>query len=360
MTTKEKIQLFVPPIYFLIKRKIKYGIDIDYKSPSDKQQLYRFIRDLHVQFHLPLTDIHALSKDLTGLHTVSMETNDDVVNYYGGWYILQEYANRPYYQFPPKKLTIQHGITYEMLNCELMHADYFNLVWSDEVIKMHRNYTNNPNIYAIGAPFFYSNSILPKEEIAAERKRLGRNVLAFPMHSTYNINKNYNPMHFIDALHQLEKSFDSVRVCVYWKDVQRGTAKIYQDAGFECVCCGHIADQAFHKRQRALLEIASATVSNAIGSHVGYSVYMGKPHWLIPDKFELIDVYGFEGSEEMEMVKSSANYKEIYNAFLDNSNFEITEEQRQVVDKYWGTSCIKTRNEILVLIEQAYELLGER
>lgn len=356
MTTKEWIQTFIPPIYFLIKRKIKYGIEMGYKSPSDKQQLYDFTRKLNQHYNIPLTDISELSKEVLGLHSLAMPMNDDVVNYYGSWYAMQAYAGYPFFNLPPKKLTIQHGITYEMLNCELKHADYFNLVWSEEVVNMHRKYTDNPHIYAVGAPFYYASSILSEMEIQEERKRLGRNVLAFPMHSTYNINKEYDPQSFLRLLNQLKSSFDTVRVCVYWKDVQRGTAKVYQDAGFECVCSGHIADQAFHKRQRALLEIADATVSNAIGSHVGYSTFMNKPHWLVPDEFELVDIRENEGTEEMDMTKTSPNYKEIYTAFLDNPEFKITEEQRRVVDKYWGTSCVKSPEEMRTLIEKAYEI----
>ena len=353
---KEKIQLFIPPIYFLLKRKIKYGIEMGYKSPSDKQQFFDYIRELNQCYNIPMTDIIELSKEVLGLHSLTMPKNDEIVNYYGSWFTMQGYAGYPYFNLPPKKLTIQHGITYEMLNCELKHAEYFNLVWSDEVVKMHRKYTDNPHIYAVGSPFFYASSILSEMEIQKERKRLGRNVLAFPMHSTDNINKEYDSQSFLRLLNQLKSSFDTVRVCVYWKDVQRGTAKVYQEAGFECVCCGHIADQAFHKRQRALLEIADATVSNAIGSHVGYSVYMGKPHWLIPDKFELVDVNGYEGAEEMDMTRTSFNYKEIYTAFLNNPEFTITEEQRRVVDKYWGTSCVKSPEEIRAIIEKAYEI----
>ncbi len=356
MTIKEKIQLFVPPIYFLIKRKIKYGIDIGYKSPSDKQQFYNLFREVNKRYHMPLSAIFPLSQDLSGLDSLSSPNNDGVVNYYGSWLTLCEYADFPYFNLPPEKLTIQHGITYEMLNCEMMHKDYYNLVWSDEVIKMHRKHTGNPYLFAIGSPFFYAKSILSGDVLAKEKKRLGRNLLAFPMHSTSNINKEYDPTLFIEHLHQMKKHFDTVRVCIYWRDVQRGTAQLYQDAGFECVCCGHIADQAFLKRQRALIEIADATTSNALGSHIGYSVYLNKPHWLVPDDFKLVDIYLNEGAEEMEMVSTSSNYREIYNVFLNNPDFVITEEQKKIVDKYWGTSCIKTPDEIRTLINQAYEL----
>lgn len=352
MTIKEKIKLFVPPILFRIKGKLKHGGPIFWESIPDKDAIVGYLNCLNDRFTIPMQDIDRLSTEISGISSISRE--DRIVNFYGSLYTLQKYAQIPFVNLPPIGLTVQHGITYELLNCEMHQKELVNLLWSKYIVEMHKNVTNNHNLYAIGAPFFYAESILNKEEILAEKRRLGHNLLAFPMHSTANIEKNYNPQKFLSILESEKKKFENVRVCLYWRDIQRGTAQIYRDAGYECVCCGHIYDQAFLMRQKALFEIADATISNAIGSHVGYSVFTKTPHNLVPDKFELKDIYLEEGAEEMEMVRTSQNYKEIYDAFCNNYDYQITDKHCEIVDKYWGVSDMKTPSELRRLIMQFY------
>lgn len=354
MTTKQKLQLFVPPILFRLKSRLKYGSKIFGDKVSYEDAFKDYCVELNKRHELPMTSIGDLSKNIEDYQFATLSNGDGIVNYYGNFYVLSKYAGIPFFTIPPQSMTIQHGITYELLNCEMMHKEYINFVWSDYIKSLHGKVTTNQSIFAIGAPFMYAQSILSSDQIAAEKKRLGRNLLAFPMHSTSNIDKNYDPTNFLDVLEQEKHRFDSVRVCLYWKDIQRGTSKIFSDAGFECVCCGHIFDQSFLERQKALFEISDATISNAIGSHVGYSILMDTPHRLVPDNFKLVDKCLDEGAEEMNMINTSKNYQEIYDAFLDNDMYIITENQRQIVDKYWGISSKMTPRQLRELINKFY------
>ena len=356
MTTKQILQLFLPPIYYRLKAKIKYGKPIFGVELNQEEKLCTSLRDINARKGLSLSDLEELTQEPLYGGSILMSLGPVIEpNYYGGFQILQKYAGISYWNFSPQKLSIQHGYICEMFDWE-KKLDNVNFVWSEEVKRMYAEHTDNPNITAIGAPFFYASSILSEEEINKEKKRLGKNLLAFPTHSTYYADVEYNAAPFIKLLKEQQKKFDSVRVCVYWRDYQRGLAKPYIDAGFECVCCGHIRDPFFLERQRALFEIADATMSNALGSYIGYSIYLDKPHWLVPDKFELNDHVGDEGKREVEVWDSSPKYAELRKPFLHNSDYIITEEQRQIVDKYWGVSSLKTPEEILNLIEEAYEL----
>ena len=133
-------------------------------------------------------------------------------------------------------------------------------------------------------------------------------------------------------------------------------AKHFEEAGFECVCCGHLFDLLFLQRLRSLIEIADATISNGVGSHIGYCVYLNKPHFLVPNEFKLIDVQGNEGEEEMLCKEKSKNYWDIYNAFSNNDDYYITDNQRQIVDRLWGISDMKKASDLQLLIETCYLL----
>ena len=180
------------------------------------------------------------------------------------------------------------------------------------------------------------------------------------MHSTHFTDISYDSKNFINILKSQQKLFDNVRVCLYWKDIQKGIDKVYRDGGFECVCCGHMFDIFFLSRLKSLLEIADATISNGVGSHIGYSVFMNKPHYFVPDEYLVNDIVGNEGKEEKDMKQHSQNYKEIYYGFIDNNNYMITDSHKKIVDKFWGISNIRRPDSIRNILESCYTHLENR
>lgn len=307
---------------------------------------YGYLNEVNHRSVLLPSDIHDLSKDIDFSKFASIGLSSIEPNYYGAYYTLQRYAELGVdNNISPKGLNIQHGILYEARSDVKSERNLVKLVWSQHAKKMHDENSHNYLNIPIGAPFFYSRSLYNDEFIKEEKKRLGRNLLAFPMHSTHFINTEYDSSKFIEVLKKERERFDSVRVCLYWKDILRGGHKEYVDAGVECVCCGHIFDLMFLSRQRSLFEIADATISNRVGSHIGYSLFLNKPHRLVPDDFELVDIKYSEGQEEQKIMEESVNYNDINDVFMMD-DYKITERQREVVDRLWGVSDIKSPKEI--------------
>ena len=355
MSIRTIVKMVTPPILILLWRKVVSRKQVKEHAPiMEKITAYNFIIDLNRRSNLPLQSLDALSEDYSFEDIKSISSDNDEPNYYGSFWVLQRYAGFSLMNLPPRDFSVQHGIIYEMMEWMYNKRDLRNFVWSDKVADMFREQMGAVRVYAVGAPFLYAESILSETEIANERKRLGRNLLAFPMHSTHYIKKEYDPSPFLKTLESQKSRFDTVRVCLYWKDIQNGMTSIYRNAGFECVCCGHMFDQYFLSRQKSLLEIADATISNAVGSHIGYSISMGKPHCLKLDEFELHDLEGNEGAEEMALIKRSKNYNDIVEAFKDNESYVIFESQRRIVDEYWGTSCKMPKEKLNELLRDLY------
>lgn len=354
MTIKEFLRLFTPPMYYIIRdRLLGNASPVNEETISYEEIDKQYTLALVDRCKLPFQDIYGLSKDIPldwmgVLYSESMEST-----FYGSFQTLMSYCDLDFIKTPPPNFAIQHGYVFEMSGWEKSKLEKINLVWSRELKRLYNEYTDNSRIYPVGAPFFYADSILKDSEIVSEKKRLGKNLLAFPMHSSHFVDTNYDPKNFINVLKEQQNIFDSVRVCLYWKDVIRGRGNIFQENGFECVCCGHIFDVNFLRRQRALFEIADATISNGVGSHIGYSLYMNKPHWLIPDSFEYVDLNGTDG-EELYSIVSKKNYIDVHDAFIGNSNYVITDEQRNIVDKFWGISNKKSPEELRKLIIKLY------
>lgn len=208
------------------------------------------------------------------------------------------------------------------------------------------------DVLVVGPYLAYTEGLLSKQEIEKERKRLGRNLLVFPMHSTHWIDVDYNIDNFITKIKALGKDFDSIRICMYWKDIQRGSYKPYQKAGFEIVCAGHIYEQNFIPRLKSIIQIADFTMSNQVGSQVGFSVYLNKPHYLIEDEFEHTDhLEALKSDTADRKIKgeNGKNMEAIYSAFSVFSD-TITDSQREIVDKFWGISEIKAKDDLRELL----------
>ncbi len=145
---------------------------------------------------------------------------------------------------------------------------------------------------------------------------------------------------------------------MYWKDVNTGHAKNYIEHGFECVTAGHIYDPLFLSRLKSIIEVSTITMSNALGTHLGYCVFMNKPHFIVEDKIEYKsdnkESLIFE-SEILDKYLEDSDIKKINNLFSTMRN-NITAEQRKIVDLYWGCSYIRGKEEIKEIMMKAESL----
>lgn len=319
-----------------------------------KDYIIGYQRDVLRRSLLSFQEIDELSLSIPFKRVISTDTQEPL--YYGAFQELCSYAGIYSITMPPKMLGIQHGYVFEIRNFEKSKFKLRNLVWSKKLVEMYHEYTTNPDIYAIGAPFFYARNFYDEEELKLEKKRLGKNLLAFPMHSQMDVNTNYNPRKFLGILSEERKRFDTIRVCMYWKDIQRGAHKVFEEAGYECVCNGHLLDPNFLRRQKSLFELADATISNGVGSHIGYSIFMGKPHWLIDDEYEYVNTLKTGDAFDLTSVTKTNNFHSVKNAFLNNQDYKITSEQKDVVDKFWGVSDMKSPEILKQLIVKLYDL----
>jgi len=321
-----------------------------------KNDIFNFQKEVYKRSLLPFQSVEDLSKPIpiNWIEACAVDMRESL--YYGALPVLLDYAGLSGLTMPPINLGVQHGYVFEICNWEKSKLEKRNLVWSRKLVDMYREYTDNPDIYAIGAAYFYAKPLLDECQFTKEKRRIGKNLLAFPMHSQGNVDTNYDPNKFLNILVEERKRFDTVRVCMYWKDILRGAHKVFIDAGFECVCNGHIYDLNFLRRQKTLFELADATISNGVGSHIGYSLYSGKPHWLIDDEYKYVNTHKSGDAEDLTDVTKKDNFLRVKNAFLHNSEYMITPQQKEIVDVFWGVSDMKTPEELRDLFLTLYNI----
>ncbi len=255
---------------------------------------------------------------------------------------------------PPRSslgLYIQHGVRYDLSYWERdfspeHRAGLVPSQWRVEVLRSQLDLTLHP----IGPYIHYARPLWTPEEIARERAALGRTLLVFPAHSTHWIDSDYDISGFVDRLRREVAGFQTVLVCLYWKDALRGVARRYADLGLPCVTAGHIYDQLFLPRLRTLLELCDATLANEVGTHLGYSIHLGKPHQLMRSEVT-------RTSRDAKMLGESTARTRLdgdkFTAAFAPPPTEITPPQLELVEKYWGISSLRSPGELRAICSEA-------
>lgn len=190
--------------------------------------------------------------------------------------------------------------------------------------------------YILGADYFYS-----EQKRLELKKKYGRILLAFPQHSIAEMRIAFETNEFIDHIKRISIDFDSVFVSLHPYDLSQGGNIPYEKAGFIIVCSGLNSNPLFISRQKDLISLADVVVTNSIGTHLGYSIAMGTPCYLLEQKFKIKLAENLSESrktilsEHLKQIKKEDRAAQFY-ALFNNYPPEINKEQIELIQKYWG------------------------
>jgi hypothetical protein len=140
--------------------------------------------------------------------------------------------------------------------------------------------------------------------------------------------------------------YDTVRACLYWKNID--LAREYQKFGIEVVTAGHAFDPLFLPRLRSLIELSDLTVSNCVGTHLGYSVSLGKPHLLVNQDIERVDS---KNEYYKGFVEDYLKEIEKLNSAFGKYSESVTIDQRKILSYYAGFEHLKTPEEMNKILQ---------
>ncbi len=268
-------------------------------------------------------------------------------DYYGHATLLKRLVGQPLTY--PLRLSIPHGLRFDSKLWEHDYRASFPLGLVPGPIRAAAIASRvTTRLVPVGPLIHYAPPALSPAAHATAAAQLGQMLLVFPAHSTHHVDAEFSHGDFISALTAHARTFDSVVVCLYWRDVLRGLAKPYQAAGFHVVTAGHIYDPAFLPRLRSMIELAAMTLSNRLGTHLGYCLHLGKPHHIHRQQVKIQIV-------RPEMVPVPGELDEVarFDTLFGEYSGAITSAQREIVEQYWGTSHVRTAAEMDALILDA-------
>jgi len=288
------------------------------------------------------TDIRLLAAERP-LKTPELYKSNDC---YGHAYVLKRYA----------KLDIDYQIKGVLEHAAMLydHVWSFDIAvplpaifcFSDYRFLFLRQLTNKA-LFAIGPSIHYAEPLLSESDLKELRKQMGKTLLVFPPHSSWSIYVDFDVKHIISTIKYFEKDFENILICLGWRDVLRNIDSFFITEGYTCVTAGNVYDMQFLNRLKTLILLSSHTMSFSFGTHIGFCIYLNKPHWVfkeleqkvnIPDQIKDTAVYN-----PTPLVNNEVNY--VLEYFKDPQDV-ITSKQKEVVDMLWGLSHVKNGEEL--------------
>lgn len=318
--------------------RIKGRLQETYRAAEDKRMLSKLKS-------ASIYDIEDLSYNVHNLYSKELSGSND---YYGHADAIKRYSGfDSSYQI---KASVEHAFFFgkDCWDLEIKH-DLPGIITQGSIRpEILAKYTDKP-VYPIGTYIQYADDFYYSEEKKKELKeKSGRTLLVFPMHSTHDIDLDYNADEFIHEIQEVSSGFDTVRICMYWKDIIRKIHLKYVEKGYEIVSAGHIYDKQFLSRLKLIISTSDHIISNDVGSYVGQSLCLNKPVYLWRQKYSGRGE-GYE--EEYDTRLSDEKYLAVFDAFGEFRE-SITEEQKDLCDKFWGVRKKMTSDELRALLEK--------
>lgn len=311
------------------------------------------IEEVEKRKNLNFNEIEKLSQDIKSNYNELIH-GEYGLSRYGMNHVFKKYAGLDD-DFKIHAL-FEHGIIYtEDTNGAVRVHEYLpSIVASQYRINVLKKDKSFKGAYAIGPYIHYGNPLLSTDQINQEKERLGRNLLVFPSHSIEGLISEYNIENFCKKIDEISKDYDSVRICMYYKEVALKKHIPYQKHGFEVVTAGHFNDYNFIPRLKSIILTSDMTMSNEIGSHLGYCIYLNKPHYLFQG--EDIDYKCEDDGRNSKLMLENEKISEEERNKSDNVfkmkkvfgefNEQITKDQYELIKYLWGFDHVKTPSEL--------------
>jgi hypothetical protein len=340
ISSVKKIILRIIPIFFLTLELIGIG-----------KVLRRLFNQIFIKprSKLKVTDVQKLSRHipLPLYFFITPEINKSN-DWYGNATVFKKYAG--FDQDYVIKAVVEHSLSFSKIIFDQdLLCPYPSMITYRKERASEIEHISGKKTYSVGPYIHYASDFLSKSENIKEKKRLGKNLLVFPVHSSVGLKNDYNLRYFCDEIAKIAKNFDTVRVCLYWRDMLYGVDEIYRSYGYECVTAGDIFDPLFLPRLKSIINNATITMSNSVGTHLGYCILLNKPHFLIKQNIKILG--DKDTISEMESKADQQSFYAIEKAFGKYTEV-ITKAQRKLIASKWGFDQIKTPKELKEILKE--------
>lgn len=232
----------------------------------------------------------------------------------------------------------EHGVNWQnqifpAFNQQSNHSFVLQGGYKNELIHSVRK---DALVYNIGPYVLYAKPYYTDERIQEIKKRYGRIMLVYPLHTYEGADAEFDRHVFVKTvMDRFKNEFDTIMISVYWNDVDDPMYKEFASEGALLVSAGYRGDLQFISRLRTIIEIADGTSGNHIGTHIGYCMALRKPHIIFDTGAKYNEPARIVNDEQKVFYRNVLD--KFFYAFAHN---EPTKEEKECQDSlfenFWG------------------------
>ncbi|WP_347488246.1 tetratricopeptide repeat protein [Desulfoscipio sp. XC116] len=227
------------------------------------------------------------------------------------------------------------------------------LVWSRRRLNIWNEKSSIPAAI-VGAPFVHY-----RKSRKIEKDTASRGTVAFPAHTTRQIDSVFDIDKYCEQLRNLPSEFQPVTICLHSNDLERKKDELYKKNGFNVVSAGPAWVLGFEFVQKFydILRSHKYATSNQVGSYSFYAVEMGIPFFIFGDPAVL------KNTGE-PLMPSEFRYEDYQIGAYATAMFQgptqvISEEQKKFVEDELGVHDCLSGTELRELLIESNKRLIE-
>lgn len=305
-----------------------------------KQQIYKpyDLWRMNSIKDMSMYEYKIIAKKIYNLFTIERCAQNDF--YYNAYHMKKYCGLSNNYRI---KAAIEHGVYLDdgVWDLDINHG-YNNIITLGEARKEILKNRTDKNIVKVGPYIAYAESFWNEEKIVKEKVKNGKTLTVFPSHSTTQVDMNFDIPQFIKKIREISAGYDTIVVCMYWKDVLQKKYEAYEKEGFKIVSAGHMFDPQFLPRLKTIILLSDMIMANDFGSFIGQATYFDKPCYLYKMDCNVKadnDIY------IKEYMSKGRLYKQAFDVFNSITN-KVTEEQYAFCNYVWGNNEVKSKDEL--------------
>lgn len=272
--------------------------------------------------------------------------------YYGHEYWLKRYSG-----FKDKIYShIEHGINSSGDRSKVANEEEWDLgniiTYGESRKRLLEELYPDYNVFPIGPRIHYAETDQEYySELYNKINHSGKVLTLYPAHSLASQKSEYDSALFLKQAEDLAERIGArtIMVSLHPSDYIHKLDLSFRDKDVIIVGGGSNSFK-FLPRLRAILELSDLTFTNALGTHTGYSIYMKTPQVINLESNLRVDPDAVWEEEQKLFAK----------VFNGDNPLEISQEQWNLCDYYYGYSYIKSPDELYKCLESCKTKYEER
>ena len=309
--------------------------------PDKRLRIFNFVKKIFYKIYYP--------QEISSFYIITQPFTPSGL-YYGHDFWMKKYSGYSDNIYAH----IEHGVYFGENKEKIGEEEEWNLgsviTYGDSRKRLLEDLYPDYNVIPIGPRIHYATTDIEYyNELYNQIDHNGKVLTLFPAHSIANEKSLYDSELFLKQADDLAKQIGAktIMVSLHPSDYLHNLDLGFKDSKVIFVGGGNDSIK-FLPRLRAIFELSDLTFSNAIGTHIGYSIYMGTPHVLNIESNHYVSKNPIFEQEQ----------KKFASVFNGDTPLRITGEQRELCNYYFGFSYIKTSEELfncLISCKMEYE-----